>query len=215
MIRNIETNKIVSGTNIREENDNEIMELADSIRRRGLLNPITVRKKGDKYRVIAGHRRFLAMQVLHEPWIECNVLEYEPTEKEILCIQLQENCCRKDMSAWEYVDIFEKLKAQGMTNKEIAFMCGRSEAWVTNQFQAAYTLEKNNAVTEQTKKMSCAAVRKEFHGFAVRTTKGRKERGVTFHVNEATLTYTVTVSNEKARPEFEKFMKEFVKKWQN
>lgn len=215
MIRAIETSRILRGTNIREENDGQIMELVSSIRKNGLLNPITVRKKGDKYRVIAGHRRFLAMQLLKEPFIDCNVLEYEPTEKEILCIQLQENCCRKNMSAWEYVDLFNRMKTQGMTQHELALMCGKSEAWVTNQYQAVYTLEKNNAVTEQTKKMSCAAVRKEFHGFAVRTAKGRKEQGVTFHVNKATHTYTVTISNVKARPEFEKFMKEFVKKWQN
>lgn len=215
MIRAIETNKIVRGTNIREENDGEIMELVDSIRSQGLLNPITVRKKGDKYRVIAGHRRFLAMQILHEPWIECNVLEYEPTEKEILCIQLQENCCRKNMSAWEYVDLFEKLKAQGMTNREIAFMCGRSESWVTNQIQAVFTLEKNKAVNKETKKMSAGDVRRKFCGFVTRTQKGRKNQGVTFSYNKGTHIYTVTISNPKARLEFEKFMKEFKEKWQN
>lgn len=191
------------------------MELVSSIKRNGLLNPITVKRKGDKYRVIAGHRRFLAMQILKEPFIECNVLEYEPTEKEVLCMQLQENCCRKNMSAWEYVYLFDSLKRQGLTNRDIAHLCGKSESWVTNQYQAAHTLEAHNAVNEQTKKMSSCEVRKEFKGFVTRTVSGRKRSVVTSSFNPATGTYSVTISDKKARLEFECFIKEFKEKWQN
>lgn len=215
MLRIIEINKLYRVKNIRAENDEEIMELVASIKRNGLLNPVTVKRKGDKYRVIAGHRRFLAMQILKEPFIECNVLEYEPTEKEVLCMQLQENCCRKDMSAWEYVNLFDSLKRQGLTNRDIAHLSGKSESWVTNQYQAVHTLEEKGAVNSETKKLSSGAIRKEFKGFVTRTNTGRKKQDVTCCFNPATYTYSVTISNKKARPEFERFIKEFMKKWQN
>lgn len=215
MIKTIEINRVYRGTNIREENDGQIMELVTSIKKNGLLNPITVRKKGDKYRVIAGHRRFLAMQLLGEPFIECNVLEYEPTEKDILCIQLQENCCRKNMSAWEYVDLFDKLKAQGMTTYDIAEMCGRSQSWVSNQYMAARTLEANNAVNAETKTMTAEKIRKTFKGYKTVTNAGKKKKPVSYCFNAGTNLYTVTINIKEARKEFERFMKEFMEKWQN
>lgn len=215
MQKTIPIEKIVRGTNIREENDEEIMELVSSIKKQGLLNPITVQKKGEKYRVIAGHRRFLALQILQEPWVECNVLEYEPTEKDVLCIQLQENCCRKNMSAWEYVDLFNKLKKQGMTNQDLARMCGRSDSWITNQYQAAYTLEKNKAVTKKTKRMTATEIRKEFGGYERRKNSGRKSSVLRMYLNKASWTYSLTIKNPKARKDFEDLVKEFIAKWQS
>jgi ParB/RepB/Spo0J family partition protein len=142
MLKVLEVSQIVQGKNIREEKDSEIYELMESIDRQGLINPITVQmgKKG-RYEVIAGHRRFEAVKRLGLPHIECNVVE-DLNEKEILLAQVAENCHRKQMSALELVAVFEDMKKRFHVNQRaIATLFGKSETWVSNQYQAVKLLE--------------------------------------------------------------------------
>ena len=141
MLKVLEVAKIVQGKNIRNERDSEILELADSIDKQGLINPITVQKREDgKYVVVAGHRRFEAIKRLGWPHCECNIFE-DLNEKEIILAQIAENCQRKNMSASELVDIFEDLKERfNMNQGAIAKRFGKSEAWVSNQYQAVRLL---------------------------------------------------------------------------
>ena len=141
MLKVLEVSQIVQGKNIRNERDSEILELAESIDRQGLINPITVQKRDDgKYVVIAGHRRFEAIKRLGWPHIECNIFE-DLNEKEIILAQIAENCQRKQMSASELVDIFEDLKTRfKMTQGAIATRFGKSDTWVSNQYQAVRLL---------------------------------------------------------------------------
>ena len=109
MFKIIEVAKIKSGKNIRNERDTSIQELADSIERNGLINPIMVKPIGSgKYEVIAGHRRFEAVKRLGLPHIECNVTD-ETSEKDLMLAQIAENVQRKDMSALELVDDIAEL----------------------------------------------------------------------------------------------------------
>lgn len=57
MTREIPLSKILYGTNVRSELDEDIMELAKSIEEHDILQPLVVRAKGNKYEVICGHRR--------------------------------------------------------------------------------------------------------------------------------------------------------------
>lgn len=141
MLKVLEVAKIVQGKNIRNERDSEILELADSIDKQGLINPITVQKREDgKYVVVAGHRRFEAIKRLGWPHIECNIFE-DLNEKEIILAQIAENCQRKNMSASELVDVFEDLKERfNMNQGAIAKRFGKSETWVSNQYQAVRLL---------------------------------------------------------------------------
>lgn len=141
MFKVLEVSQIVQGKNIRNERDSEILELADSIEKQGLINPITVQKRDDgKYIVIAGHRRFEAIKKLGLPHVECNILE-DLNEKEIILAQIAENCQRKQMSASELVDIFEDMKKRfHMTQSAIAVRFGKTDTWVTNQYQAVRLL---------------------------------------------------------------------------
>lgn len=141
MLKVLEVAKIVQGKNIRNERDSEILELADSIDKQGLINPITVQKREDgKYIVVAGHRRFEAIKRLGWPHIECNIFE-DLNEKEIILAQIAENCQRKNMSASELVDVFEDLKERfNMNQGAIAKRFGKSETWVSNQYQAVRLL---------------------------------------------------------------------------
>ena len=141
MLKVLEVAKIVQGKNIRNERDSEILELADSIDKQGLINPITVQKREDgKYVVVAGHRRFEAIKRLGWPHVECNIFE-DLNEKEIILAQIAENCQRKNMSAAELVDVFEDLKERfNMNQGAIAKRLGKSETWVSNQYQAVRLL---------------------------------------------------------------------------
>ena len=107
MLKTIDMTRIVSGKNIRNEHDNEIAELADSIEKQGLINPILVQAlENGKFQIIAGHRRFEAVKRLGLPFIECNVIEYL-SEKDRILTQIAENTQRKDMSAYELVKVFK------------------------------------------------------------------------------------------------------------
>ena len=142
MLKVLEVSKIMSVKNIRNEHDKDITELADSINRQGLINPITVMSvSGGKYRVIAGHRRLEAVKRLGLPHIECQVLE-SMSEKDIVLTQLAENVQRKNMSAQELVDVFEELKEKyHMKQNVIAKLFGKDDSWVSMQYQAIRMLE--------------------------------------------------------------------------
>ena len=129
MLKLLEVTQIVSGKNIRNERDSEIAELADSINRQGLINPILVQKRDDgKYEVIAGHRRFEAVE--------------DMSERDVIFAQIAENVQRKNMSALELVECFEDLKKRLHVNQHaIAAMFGKSDTWVTNQYQAVELLD--------------------------------------------------------------------------
>src|SRR5579885_3512832 len=55
-----------------------LVELAESIRQLGLLQPLVVRKSGDKFEVIAGHRRLLATRMVGLPRAQCLVVMVIP-----------------------------------------------------------------------------------------------------------------------------------------
>ena len=163
MLKIIDVDKIKSGRNVRNEKDNDILELAESIDRQGLINPILVRKTGpDKYEVIAGHRRLEAVKRLGLPQIECNITD-NVGNKEIVITQIAENVQRKNMSAFELVETFERLKNDfNMNQKSIATMLGKSDAWVCNQYQAVKLAEqqyKNGDIPQDVKAMTYSQIK--------------------------------------------------------
>ena len=137
MLKTLEMSQIVNGKNIRNEKDSEITELAASILAQGLINPILVQKraKDGKYVVIAGHRRYEAVKYLGLPHIECNIVDDDLNDKDILAAQIAENVQRKNMSAWELVEVFDDLKRRhNLNQKQIGKMFGKSDVWVANQY---------------------------------------------------------------------------------
>lgn len=162
MLKLLEMSKIVNGKNIRNERDNEIAELADSIERQGLINPILVQKRDDgKYEVIAGHRRYEAVKRLGLPHIECNVAE-DMSERDVVFAQIAENVQRKNMSALELVETFEDLKKRfHLDQRAIAKMFGKSDTWVSNQYQAVQLLEAQygKAIPKTEKKKTAGQIK--------------------------------------------------------
>lgn len=103
----------------------EINELAESIRELGLLQPILVHPKGDRYEVIAGDRRYLAHEKLGLETVMCIVKDIP--EDEIIWLRAVENLQRKDLTPLEegciYVELFN---VKGFTVAQIARKMGKS-----------------------------------------------------------------------------------------
>lgn len=106
----ISTSNIVEGNNPRRYYDSaEMDELVRSIRVNGIIQPIAVRKEGDKYIVVAGHRRFKAAQTIGLTEVPSHIVDGDAE-----VIALAENTVRADMSPAEESDaamsILKKLK---------------------------------------------------------------------------------------------------------
>ena len=81
----------------------DIKELADSIRRYGQLQPLLVRKLEDNtYQLVAGERRYQALQQLEYHHAEALLIDEETDPRTILAVQLEENVQRKELT-WKEV----------------------------------------------------------------------------------------------------------------
>lgn len=86
-----------------------LAELSDSIKKSGLINPITVFKRDEKYRIIAGERRCLASMIAGKTAIEARVFNTQPNSFELKLIQWFENTSREDLSLSERLSNLKDL----------------------------------------------------------------------------------------------------------
>lgn len=108
-----------------EISEDEVSELADSIRELGLLQPILVHPRGDRFEVIAGDRRFQAHQMLGLDKVMCSVKDIP--EAEIIWLRAVENIQRKDLTPLEEGCIYVGLCSEkGFTVAQIAKKMGKS-----------------------------------------------------------------------------------------
>lgn len=110
----------------------EIDQLAVSIRENGLIQPLVVQKLGDTevYQIIAGHRRYAALQRLDRAVAPCIVRREMKPDAELLAM-LVENGQRADLDPIEEARALRRLKAEGLTDSEIARKVGRSQSHVS------------------------------------------------------------------------------------
>jgi ParB family chromosome partitioning protein len=110
----------------------EIQELADSIREKGLLQPILLRKHKDGYQIVAGERRFRATQLLGRTSIPALVRE-QLSDRDMMEMALIENIQRVQLNAIEEAMAFEQLiNTCGITHDELAQKLGKSRSAITN-----------------------------------------------------------------------------------
>jgi ParB family transcriptional regulator, chromosome partitioning protein len=123
----------------------ELAELADSIRERGIIQPIVVRARGaDSYEIIAGERRWRAAQRagLHElPIVVLDVSDAEALELAII-----ENVQRSDLNALEEATGYQSLaKEYNHTQEDIAKIVGKSRSHIANTLRLLNLPEKVKA----------------------------------------------------------------------
>jgi ParB family transcriptional regulator, chromosome partitioning protein len=131
--RVVPVNEIVAGQSQPrfEIKDDSIVELAASIREKGLLQPVILRKKGKGYEIIAGERRYRAsiMAGLNE----VTAVIKDVDDKEALEIALIENLQRVDLNAVEIAVVYDRFVEEfGYTHEDIAKRTGINRSSVTN-----------------------------------------------------------------------------------
>ena len=109
----------------------KLNELADSIRQNGVLQPILVRKVGDKYEIVAGERRYQAA-VLAE-LEEIPVIIREISDKEVFQLALIENLQRADLNPIEEAQGYSKLiRDNGLTQEQLGKILSKSRSSIAN-----------------------------------------------------------------------------------
>src|SRR5919201_1770594 len=106
-------------------------ELAESIRSRGVLLPLIVRRDSEGYVLVAGERRWRAAQ--KAGLREVPVMVREVTDKEAFEIALIENIQREDLNPVEEAEAFKRLiEEHGLTQEELAARVGKDRSTVAN-----------------------------------------------------------------------------------
>lgn len=111
--------------------DDQIAELADSIRKVGVLQPIIVRPEGAGYQIIAGERRWRASRAAGLERVPVRVMA--TSETEALALALIENLQREDLNPVEEARGYRRLIDEyHMTQSELADRVSKSRSAVTN-----------------------------------------------------------------------------------
>lgn len=130
----------------------ELLELQESLKASGLLQPITVRpsKKGTGFELIAGERRLRAATSLGWPTIAAVVKDLE--DREILTLALVENLQRFDLNPVEEAEGYDQLiKDFGYTQQSVADIVGKDRSTVANVIRILQLPPSVRALVQQGK----------------------------------------------------------------
>lgn len=111
-----------------------LVDLADSIREHGILEPLVIAKTPAGFQIIAGERRWRASKLAGLTHVPVIIRETSP--KGMLEMALVENVQRVDLNALDRAKGFERLMNEfGLTTSEIAVRIGKSVAYVSNSIR--------------------------------------------------------------------------------
>lgn len=111
-----------------------MQELADSIRTFGLIQPITVRRKGDKYQIISGERRYRASIMAGMDMIPAYIRD--ASEQGMLEMAIVENIQRENLDPIEVAMSYQRLMDEcNLTQEQMADRVGKKRASVANQLR--------------------------------------------------------------------------------
>ncbi|MFJ8237514.1 ParB/RepB/Spo0J family partition protein [Ureibacillus sp. NPDC094379] len=114
--------------------DETIEELAQSIQEHGIIQPIVVRKKGKKYEIVVGERRFRASKIAGLNEIPAIVKEL--TEEQMMEIAILENLQREDLTPIEEAEAYQSLiEKLHFTQEDLAKRLGKSRPHITNHIR--------------------------------------------------------------------------------
>lgn len=126
-----------------------LVELAESIRKQGIIQPVIVRAIGaNSYEIIAGERRWRAAQLanLHE----VPVVIRDISDKQAIAISLIENIQREDLNAIDTAMSLQRLiKEFSMTHESAAGIVGKSRATITNLLRLLELPEEIKSMIER------------------------------------------------------------------
>ena len=115
-------------------NEEALKALVVSIKEKGVLQPLLVRKKENKYEIIAGERRWRASKMAG--LTEVPVIEKELDNQEVLEVALVENLLRENLSAIEEAEGFNRLISEfSHTHDALSQIVGKSRSYITNSIR--------------------------------------------------------------------------------
>jgi len=111
-----------------------LQELIDSIRVHGIIQPLIVRRNGDKFELIAGERRWRAAKEVG--LLDAPVIVRIASDQDVLELALIENLQREDLNPIEEAHAFARLAREfGLKQEEIAQKVGKSRAAIANSMR--------------------------------------------------------------------------------
>lgn len=111
-----------------------LLSLSESIRQNGLIQPVTVRRKGVLYEIISGERRTRAAKLAGFTEIPCIIMSVDDEQSAVMA--LIENIQRKDLSFFEEALAIEKLiTCYGLTQEQAAARLGKAQSTVANKLR--------------------------------------------------------------------------------
>ena len=129
----VDVNAVVPGPMQPRTNFDEgsLEGLADSIRTHGIVQPLLVRRQGDRYELIAGERRWRAARIAGLSKVP--VIVKDVPDKDLLEIALIENIQRENLNPIEEAQAYRRLiENVGLTQEALATRVGRDRSYITN-----------------------------------------------------------------------------------
>jgi len=112
---------------------NALIELSESIKKHGLIQPIVVIPKDDDYLLVAGERRLRAHKLANIDTIKAIVAEVDMDEFRLRELALIENIQREDLNAMELAHSYaELIEIHNITHEELANIVNKSRSQITN-----------------------------------------------------------------------------------
>lgn len=110
----------------------DVVDLAKDIERNGLIQPVVVCpvENSDKFKLIAGFRRYTAFKVLERDTIPCVVRSDMMNDIDARFFNLAENLKRRNLDTLQEAKALNKLRGIGVTETDAAERLGKSRAWV-------------------------------------------------------------------------------------
>jgi ParB family chromosome partitioning protein len=108
-----------------------LAELAQSIRENGIIQPLVLRRSGNRYQLIAGERRWRAAKMAGLPHVPAVVQEY--SDDRLMEVTLIENIQREDLNPIEVAHAFDRLSREfHLSHEQIASRTGKDRTTITN-----------------------------------------------------------------------------------
>lgn len=134
--------------------EDELNGLAKSIRQHGIIQPLVLRKVGNKYEIIAGERRYKASFIAGLTKVPAVVIDLNDNESAEVAIV--ENIQRKNLSALEEAKSYKKLLDRGyLTQEELAGRMGKTQGAISNKLRLLNLTDEvqeallNNEISER------------------------------------------------------------------
>ena len=114
--------------------EDALTDLAESIRQHGILQPLSVRRVGSRYELVAGERRLRAAQMAGLTEIPCIVMRMD--DKESGLAAMLENLQRQDLDFIEEADGIARLMNEwSMSQEQVARLLGKSQSAIANKLR--------------------------------------------------------------------------------